>query len=933
MNFIVGQRWISHSETQLGLGIVTETGHRKVKFIFPAAGESRIYAADTAPLSRITYNIGETIADNNDHTYQVTGLHVNDGLITYSVTDEHGNNQNIHEMDLNSYVQFTSPQQRLFNGQLDKNQNYNLRIETLLHLDRLQNSSVRGLQGSRTDLIPHQVYIANNVARRHAPRVLLADEVGLGKTIEAGMILHYQVHTGITHRVLIIVPDSLVHQWLVEMLRRFNLSFSVFDQERFDALYADNQSNPFESEQMIICPLSLISHVRIIQESAIAAFWNMVIVDEAHHLEWHENESSVEYKSIEALATRCESLLLLTATPEQLGLDSHFARLRLLDPARFHSFEAFKNEQSQYQKLNSLVQSLIHQDKLSQQQNIDLKHYLGDDIYNDTVEEIITKLLDHHGTSRVLFRNTRSAIQGFPKRLVIPVALNAPESYQFDSLNIYPEINQQATQWLAHDPRVIWLIDTLKEHKPEKFLLVCHHADTAIALDNYLNLQVGIRSASFYEGLTIVERDRAAAYFAEGSNPDEIESGIGAQVLVCSEIGSEGRNFQFAHHLILFDLPMNPDLIEQRIGRLDRIGQLHDIKIHIPYIKNTAQEILFRWLHEGVKIFSTSNSAGYEIYRHFSSRLDNAINKDSKLDALIKDTADYSQLLLKRLNQGRDRLLELNSFDRKTANQLIEQIKNEEHKIMLTDYMEQVFDQFGVDSEFHSEDSYIIRPGSHYHGDLSGIKEEGSTITYNRQKALSREDMEFINWEHPMVSDSMEMILNSEFGNASSVVTSINGLQKGTLLVETWFSLNVIADKKLQLERYLPIQPIRFLLDNNKNNHSGNINYKSLNAHSTSLPQTTALKIIEKTRPIIESLLSQSEILADQKLKEIKQLALEKMQASLGNELMRLKALKKYNSSIRQDEIDFIKDSIKQSGEYIERVKYKLQAIRIAVNN
>ena len=390
MEFLVGQRWISHSETQLGLGIVTETGHRQVKIIFPATGEHRIYAANSAPLSRITYKPGDTVADNNDHSYQVTDLHIDDGLIIYSVTDEHGINKEIHEIDLNSYVQFTSPQQRLFSGQLDKNESYILRIKTLVHLNRLQNSYVRGLHGSRTDLIPHQVYIANTVARRHAPRVLLAEEVGLGKTIEAGMILHYQVHTGITRRVLIIVPDSLVHQWLVEMLRRFNLSFSVFDQDRFDALQTDNQINPFESEQLIICPLSLISNEKAIQACAVATFWDMIIVDEAHHLQWHEYDSSPEYRSIEALANRCESLLLLTATPEQLGLDSHFARLRLLDPARFHSFEDFKHEQSEYQKLNSLVQSLIRQDKLRQQQYIDLKHYIQDDLYNDILRYFFT---------------------------------------------------------------------------------------------------------------------------------------------------------------------------------------------------------------------------------------------------------------------------------------------------------------------------------------------------------------------------------------------------------------------------------------------------------------------------------------------------------------------------------------------------------------
>ncbi len=141
-----------------------------------------------------------------------------------------------------------------------------------------------------------------NVANRHAPRVLLADEVGLGKTIEAGMILHHQLHTGKASRVLILVPDSLIHQWLVEMLRRFNLSFSIFDQERIDSLLDEKYSSPFESEQKILCPLSLVSHATETQQHVLSATWDIVIVDEAHHLTWSKQKVSPEYQCVEQLA-------------------------------------------------------------------------------------------------------------------------------------------------------------------------------------------------------------------------------------------------------------------------------------------------------------------------------------------------------------------------------------------------------------------------------------------------------------------------------------------------------------------------------------------------------------------------------------------------------------------------------------------------------
>ncbi|MDN3684215.1 helicase-related protein [Vibrio sinaloensis] len=114
-------------------------------------------------------------------------------------------------------------------------------------------------------------------------------------------------------------------------------------------------------------------------------------------------------------------------------------------------------------------------------------------------------------------------------------------------------------------------------------MVIASRASTALQLEQALREREGIRATVFHEGMSILERDKAAAYFAQ-------EEG-GAQVLICSEIGSEGRNFQFANQLVMFDLPFNPDLLEQRIGRLDRIGQHRDIDVHVPYLQGTSQAI------------------------------------------------------------------------------------------------------------------------------------------------------------------------------------------------------------------------------------------------------------------------------------------------------------------------------------------------------
>ena len=946
MTFVVGQRWASHTEAALGLGIVTETEGRRVTISFPAAAETRSYAIESAPLSRIHYTVGDTIFNMDEESFLVRDLDESNGLITYDCLTDHGEPAPVHELELNCFVQFTTPQQRLFAGQLDGSRAFNLRIDTLDHLHRLQQSTVRGLLGSRTRLLPHQVYIASEVARRHAPRVLLADEVGLGKTIEAGMILHHQVYTGRAERILILVPDSLVHQWLVEMLRRFNLSFAIFDESRIEALADSGFENPFDSEQFILCSLKLLTEHPVIQAHACAAEWDLVVVDEAHHLQWTPAEASEEYRCIEELAARTAGLLLLTATPEQLGVESHYARLRLLDPDRFHDLETFLAEQHDYQAINELVIRVLDPeidlaDNLASEELSGLVTLLGHDIDAGDRQGLVDELLDRHGTGRILFRNTRSAVAGFPQRLVRGYPLPADKYYEREDLlgenGLCPELASAPAEdandhavWLQNDPRVAWLIDLLRNLRQEKVLLICHSPETANALDKHLNLGAGIRSTAFYDGLSIVQRDRCAAYFADPEG--------GARILVCSEIGSEGRNFQFAHHLVLFDLPLNPDLLEQRIGRLDRIGQLHDIRVHVPYLVHeagdTAQQVLFRWYHEGIGMFERSCSAGYAIYEAFRDRLGAALTEpDSRLDALLAEVSDYTQETFTRLHDGRDRLLELNSCRHEVAEQLIHSISREEHTDKLPDWMKIVFDRFGVDSEYHSDDCLVLRPGENMEGHFPGLADGGMTVTFSREKALAREDMEFLSWEHPMVAGCLEMIRGGEFGNATVSTIAVNSLPAGSILLETYFVADVVAHKNLEIERYLPLTPTRLLVDSDGRDLARVLSHEKLDQYAKSIPMKIAQSAVQQIREPIIRTLGRAQQLADRQLPGLVEHARKTLDRSLGKELDRLAALKKINPSIRDDEISFMKDRIEACREHLDRAAMQLQAVRVVINN
>ncbi len=953
--FIVGQRWASHSDSQLGLGIVIETIGRRVTLSFPAAAETRTFAIDNAPLSRIRYAVGDWVSNMDDQQFVVNSISESGGLLIYHCHDTEQNDHHIEEIDLNCFVQFTTPEQRLFSGQLGRSSEFELRFETFRQQYLQQLSSVSGLMGSRTSLLEHQIYITQEVANRYSPRVLLADEVGLGKTIEAGMILHHQIHSGQTQRVLIIVPPTLLHQWLVEMLRRFNLPFSIFDQSRIyqpqntildendvEIPQPETHDNPFEAEQRILCSLDFIVNDQAVQQQILDTEWDMVVVDEAHHLYWQENNPSESYAFVEKLSKVCKGLLLLTATPEQVGIEGHFARLKLLDPARFHDLDTFKQEEAGYVALNTLLQSLLENpSEFSKEQLKQLCDYLYQSDDQATlaklqqriqqpagIQNIVAELLDRHGTGRVLFRNTRSAVQGFPRRVLHAEPLPCPEIYNQPSKQIllYPETDIDEQQWIKNDPRVSWLVAKLKQLKPKKVLVICHLKETAIALDKYLNLKAGIRTTSFYEGLSIIDRDRAAAYFAEEDQ--------GAQVLICSEIGSEGRNFQFSHHLVLFDLPQNPDLIEQRIGRLDRIGQEHDIQIHLPYLQQTAQQILFEWFHQGLDLFQQSCSAGYQIYQKFKQPLEAAIQGNlNDFPALVKETKQYSEVLLNQMQQGRDRLLELNSCNHEIAQQLIEKIQNKENENDLADYLEWVFDRFGVEHEPHSENAIIVRPGEHMLNDhFPHLAEEGSSMTFNRDYALSREDLEFVSWEHPMVTEILEMITNSEFGNATVSSISIKGLAPGTLLLETFYSIDALSSQLPYFRKYLNTEPVRFLFDSNGKNLSAAVPHHKMNKLCQPVKKKIAQTLVSRIRNEIETMLTFSEIQMKNIQPDIIINAKKQLNNEMGAELKRLEILAKVNPNIRDEEVEFLEQQINAGNSLLDRSSIQLQGIRVIIN-
>ncbi|MGM0525057.1 MAG: RNA polymerase-associated protein RapA [Pseudomonadota bacterium] len=880
--FNLGQRWLSETETSLGLGIITQVDGRQVTVLFPSNEESRIYASTDAPLARLQLSEGQQGQHADDWFFTVTDVKQQNGLLIYfGQRHDDGSEVMVPESQLSHHIDINPALTRLVAGNADRHDLYLLRNQASEFYSRWQQSPVAGLLGARVGLLPHQLYVAHTVAERYHPRVLLADEVGLGKTIEAGMILQRRLLTGRNQRVLVVVPESLRNQWLVEMKRRFALSLSVFDEDRVEQAALDGD-NPFLSEQRVIVSNTFIQQGDW-QQALVEAEFDLLIIDEAHHMQ----PDSDGYSNIEALCKTISDVLLLTATPEQAGTEGHFQRLKLLDPDRFNNLESFVEEQKHYQQLAQQAE-----------------HLEGEEL---------DKLLDQHGTGRVMFRNRRKHIGGFPAR----------------NLHTHPlpeYIPEAGEPWWLEDPRVIWLMDFLKDTKPQKTLLICKTAEQVLDLAEALRVLSGMQAAVFHEQMSLLERDRAAEFFASEED--------GSPILMCSEIGSEGRNFQFVQQLVMFDLPSNPDLLEQRIGRLDRIGQHGDIHIHVPYLEHSDEALLVDWYHLGMNAFEQCNPVGRALYEEFHKDLEQALDFSESLpDKLLKATQDSHQRLLVEVESGRDRLQELNACRPQQAEQIIQHIQADSDGDSLYDFMEAFWDRFGVDTEVLDEHRLFVKPSEHMRVPaIPGLSDEGMTITVDRDTALAYEDIEFLSWDHPHVQAAIELLTTEDFGSVCVAKLQNKALPAGAWFLELDYVAELAAPPAIAAQEFFPQQRFRQLFDSQGRDLSNKVPRDALTQQASFLDKKTARQIVKQLRNTAQSYIQQHQPATEQwlqgKIADAKQEATEQLQ----KQKQRLIDLQQQNRSVRDAEIEAVENRLELLLKALEQPSLSLYAIRILVN-
>jgi superfamily II DNA or RNA helicase len=442
----------------------------------------------------------------------------------------------------------------------------------------------------------HQIETVRKVLKQFRGRVLLADEVGLGKTIEAGMVLKEYALRGMAERSLVLTPASLVGQWREELESKFGLAFAT----TYDPLLRD-EPPAFWAKDRIVASIATARR-REHAERLIERQFDLVIVDEAHHL---RDRSSQSWKLVDSLNKRF--LLLLSATPVQNDLVELYNLLTLLKPGIFKTLKEFRlaymtpgkpRQPANSERLRALMRGAMIRNtravvalKLPRRHATTIKVDGGPgeaEAYSDLAAA--ARRLATQGEARrerLALRHLLGAAGSSPKAAAGAVARVAARN---PGDPVWAEL---ANRWAAIETggKEAALIELVRRNPTEKKLVFVHSRETLAHLGDRLEM-AGVSLARFHGSLSGPEKDAAIAAFREH-----------ASVLLCTQSGGEGRNIQYCNTLINFDVPWNPMAIEQRIGRIDRIGQSREVFVFNLVTRGTLEEQLLTLLDEKISMF------------------------------------------------------------------------------------------------------------------------------------------------------------------------------------------------------------------------------------------------------------------------------------------------------------------------------------------
>ena len=449
----------------------------------------------------------------------------------------------------------------------------------------------------------YQIESALKVLNRFRGRAMLCDEVGLGKTIEAGIILSEYVLRGLVRTVLILTPPSLTTQWQDEMEAKFNLKFMLNQDEYFRAMGTE----AWKEFPLIIASIHFArrkEHAEVLAETP----FDMVIIDEAHHL---QNRATQTWKMVNSLKKKY--MLLLTATPIQNSLEELYNMITLLKPGQLGTISEFKRTFMQRgdrftpkntPRLRELLNEvMIRNTRSLTQVRLPNRHartipiQLTPDeriVYDELTEFIKRRYLEYEEKRKRAGLFTLRLLQeeiGSSVHAVLPTLEKISQDKSLDSAGrkLLTQLYER-TQNIQEGAKTEALLEVIRAHQDKiivftKFIKTLEHICAVLSF-------YGIPFVKFMGGMNMAQKVQAVESFQKD-----------AQVLVSTEVGGEGLNLQFCNAVLNYDLPWNPLRIEQRIGRVHRVGQTRDVEIYNFAAENTIEAHILHLLDAKINMF------------------------------------------------------------------------------------------------------------------------------------------------------------------------------------------------------------------------------------------------------------------------------------------------------------------------------------------
>jgi ERCC4-related helicase len=765
------------------------------------------------------------------------------------------------------------------------------------------------LSNSRTNLEPYQVECVYKIVNGFQQRFLIADDVGLGKTIEAGMILKELEARDRAKRVLIVTPASLTTQWQLEMKEKFDEYFWIYDSAKIKELRQSipKDMNVWDYENRIITSIDYIK-----QDHVLAGLervnWDLVIIDEAHKLSMRAPGGKIEktqrYKTGEVLAKRTESILLLTATPHNGDRYAFWGIIRLIDPYIFKDADHIKP-----QKLNT-VMIRRGKDKLLKEDGTPV--FKGRDVKSVTIEftepelKLYQAVTDYVREEYNLAKKLNKKAVGFAmvilqKRMVSSIAaIKSSLERRLDNIRKgkYEEISekeQKIYEEFLRDPDS--LTDYQKEKLEEKLEKAIINSEWAkietekleelITLANKIKVDSkAIALKEFVDGilgkdpkekiLIFTEytdtlnylRDVVLKEYKEKNKILEIHGEVpipfrkekeklfrdsDINIMLATDAAGEGINLQFCHLMVNYELPWNPNRIDQRIGRLHRYGQKRDVRVRNLLVKNTREGQIFLRLQEKISIIEKDLGGTYsEILGtllegvNLENLIMDSLAEDKKIEVTEKDIERAIEERKKMLENAKSLLMKLHKFDLESALKLIR--KSEKITFSNKDiesFVRSFFETHGGKIEpTRFKDQYRILPPQEIIIDkLVPRKIERATFDKNIAKRFTPEECDFIAFGHPLLDQIINYCKNRDghFGGGATIKVLKEGKEKKSGILFNYKISFIDAEGKIVLEDLIPI-----FIDN-----EGNVNQKIIK----DIPlQMTEKKLSEGNLYLIENL-------------------------------------------------------------------------------